>query len=44
MLQGQLCGREVKMGHDLMETLKIEELDNNTRKNNVKKFLFANEL
>ena len=32
------------MGHDLMETLKIEELDNNTRKNNVKKFLFANEL
>ena len=39
-----LWERVVKMGRSLMETLKIEELDNNTRKNNVKKFLLVNEL
>ena len=39
-----LWERMVKMVFGLIETLKIEELDNNTRKNNVKKFLLANEL
>ena len=39
-----LWERGVKMGRNLMKILKIEELDNNTRKNNVKKFLLANEL
>ena len=39
-----LWERVVKMVFGLIETLKIEELDNNTWKNNVKKFLLANEL
>nr|POF10088.1 hypothetical protein CFP56_15724 [Quercus suber] len=39
-----LWERVVKMGLGLMETLKIEVLGNNTRKNNVKTFLLANEL
>ena len=39
-----LWERVVKMGRGLMETLKIEVLGNNTRKNNVKTFLLANEL
>ena len=39
-----LWERVVKMGRGLMETLNIEVLGNNTRKNNVKTFLLANEL
>jgi len=33
-----LWERVVKMVFGFIETLKIKELDNNTRKNNVKKF------